>query len=632
MTANNFVNISGGDVQGFIQENHGTVNQYFISQVSELISGQASATEQSFTQAEYRQRKVLLSKVKEYWIEGVLEKSLHTKAMIELGLEKRPDAIERPFIGFGELPAESRQILPTGTGATEVFNQMGEGRTLLILGEPGAGKTITLLKLAQSLIARAEGDFGRLIPIVFNLSSWGSERQTTIADWLMEELFSKYKVSKALGKTWIKDQQLLLLLDGLDEVKASRREACTEAINQFMQKHGQTEIVVCSRITDYEALSNRLQLRGAIYIRSLIPEQINQYLDAAGERLGAVRTLLQEDTVLQEFARSPLILSVMTLAYQDKKIEELPRSGSLAERRHHLFDAYVERMFQRQGYRQKYPKMQVTHWLIWLAQRMSQSSQTVFFIEKLQPVWLLTLVQKRLYRLGTCLMGLLMGLLIGSLMESLMGSLVQQPEGLIIGGLIGGLGVGLPLDRSMTEIKTVETLKWSWQEAMKFSITGLLSGLPLAVTVGVFLSQPKLVAPYWLISGLILGLLGGLRGPEIETKTSPNQGIWNSVRNACALGFIGAALGAMIGRFFNPSWLGLGLLFGLIFGLVFGGGKACLQHFTLRLILWVRGFIPWNYAQFLDYATERIFLQKVGGGYVFVHRTLLEHFAQMERV
>ncbi len=72
------------------------------------------------------------------------------------------------------------------------------------------------------------------------------------------------------------------------------------------------------------------------------------------------------------------------------------------------------------------------------------------------------------------------------------------------------------------------------------------------------------------------------------------------------------------------------LSIGLILGLIEGGGKACIQHFTLRLILYHNGFIPWNYAHFLDYAVERIFLQKVGGGYIFIHRLLLEHFAQME--
>ena len=41
--------------------------------------------------------------------------------------------------------------------------------------------------------------------------------------------------------------------------------------------------------------------------------------------------------------------------------------------------------------------------------------------------------------------------------------------------------------------------------------------------------------------------------------------------------------------------------------------------------------MPWNYARFLDYAAEELnFLQKVGGGYIFVHRYLLEYFAAME--
>ena len=39
------------------------------------------------------------------------------------------------------------------------------------------------------------------------------------------------------------------------------------------------------------------------------------------------------------------------------------------------------------------------------------------------------------------------------------------------------------------------------------------------------------------------------------------------------------------------------------------------------------GSIPWNYVKFLDYAAERILLRKVGGGYTFIHRMLLEYFA-----
>ena len=39
--------------------------------------------------------------------------------------------------------------------------------------------------------------------------------------------------------------------------------------------------------------------------------------------------------------------------------------------------------------------------------------------------------------------------------------------------------------------------------------------------------------------------------------------------------------------------------------------------------------MPWNYAAFLDYAAGRVFLRKVGGGYIFVHRMLLEYFAAL---
>jgi len=40
--------------------------------------------------------------------------------------------------------------------------------------------------------------------------------------------------------------------------------------------------------------------------------------------------------------------------------------------------------------------------------------------------------------------------------------------------------------------------------------------------------------------------------------------------------------------------------------------------------------MPLHYSAFLDYCAERIFLRKVGGGYIFVHRLLMEYFASLE--
>lgn len=49
-------------------------------------------------------------------------------------------------------------------------------------------------------------------------------------------------------------------------------------------------------------------------------------------------------------------------------------------------------------------------------------------------------------------------------------------------------------------------------------------------------------------------------------------------------------------------------------------------YFALRFMLFRMGHIPWNHARFLDYASDRLFLQKVGGGYIFIHHMLLVHF------
>ena len=100
------------------------------------------------------------------------------------------------------------------------------------------------------------------------------------------------------------------------------------------------------------------------------------------------------------------------------------------------------------------------------------------------------------------------------------------------------------------------------------------------------------------------------------------------MRNASLSGLGGWLLFGLHGGLFYG--LEGGLFYGLFFGLVSGlrfGGRACLQHLALRLVLWRRNFAPLHYIRFLDHATARSFLRRVGGGYVFVHRMLLEHFA-----
>ena len=591
----------------------------------------------SLTKSEYEQRQIVLGKVKQFWIEGFLKPSLQGTAAMSLDLKARPEAIADLTQGIEALSVEldaSYEELRT----TRTYEEIGQGRTLLILGEPGAGKTIALLQLAQRLIERSEQNLSLPLPVVFNLSSWAKNRKP-IFDWLLDELREKYQVPKSLSKPWIEQQQLILLLDGLDEVNEDHRNNCVRALNEFISLFPHAEVAVCSRVRDYEALTERLQLSSALCLQPLSSEQVYQFLDSVGGSLAGLKALLKRDAELEQFAQTPLILNIMSSAYQGRSIEELITQLRSSDRHKHVFDTYIDRRLQR-GAVSEYDKKDVLQWLSWLAKRMVQEKQTVFLIEKMQPTWLQNRSEERAYRIRNFMIGVLIfrlcvGLSVG-LTEGLMSSV-----GLSI-GLIAGLIAGLS-----KEISPLEQLNWSWQRAKsrlgREFFTGFSYGLIVVLIFRLIsgqLASGNLISGliFGLIFGLVFGLSSGLGGTEIEQRAVPNQGIQSSRKNCLIVGlgtglifglFYGLKVGLRDGLFYG---LIFGLFYGLIAGLVLGlkyGGVACIQHFNLRQMLHQKGCIPWNYAKFLDFASDRLLMKKVGGGYVFFHRMLLEHFAQM---
>src|SRR5689334_319560 len=86
-----------------------------------------------------RNRQAMLKLVYDIWVKGVLEQSLHGVAVIELGLESRPDAIDHLWDIVVQIPEQPSRKLQPGTTIVQVFDETN--RSLLILGEPGSGKT-----------------------------------------------------------------------------------------------------------------------------------------------------------------------------------------------------------------------------------------------------------------------------------------------------------------------------------------------------------------------------------------------------------------------------------------------------------------------------------------------------------
>ena len=714
-----------------------------------------------------RNRQAMLKLVKNIWVKGVLEQSLYNEVLLDLGMEERPEAVKRPWAMILEVPEQASRRLPQGTKIVHVFDEMNH--SLLILGEPGSGKTTMLLELARDMIARAEQDETEPIPVVFNLSAWADKRHP-INQWLVDELRTKYNIPKPVAQAWVEDDALLLLLDGLDEVRQDQRDECVSALNQFQENRKVlAPLAICSRTTEYATMANKLKLQGAVVLQPLTAEQIDAFFARAGDKLLAVHELLQHDTILRALTQSPLMLSITSVAYQHQSIAEIQPLDSVELCRKHLFDTYIDRILKRKAKTaiDLYPRTQTLRWLSRLARCMLHHSQTVFLIERLQPSWLQA-IDREVFPIYAIMLlwgpiyGLVVGLLLGlgnGLVEVLIFGQISGQISWLSSGLINWLTYGLMvgtlaglldgLSGGFREIRSSQQSNWPWQRLKSSLYSACFWGLSGGLIVGlggerihrlIFWLIDKPIS--WLIDRLILaiffGLLGGLVGgfrqiKPVERASRPRKqlrrnlvsglqfgliltlilgliygfryglsgrlldGLMFGLRMSLTFGLLFGLVGLMFGLLFEPDtgldrlnsggtqtpnhnirlaaqhallaglmvlifasilrlsiapsdgliaerndWMSLrfghGLLHigldlvaigGVFVGLI-GGGDIVVKHWIVRFALYLRGYAPWNYARFLDYCADRIFLRKVGGGYIFIHRLLLEHFAALD--
>jgi DNA polymerase III delta prime subunit len=565
--------------------------------------------QQPFTLTE-KQRKQnrtrMLDRVQAIWINGVLEPSMQGAAQIILELQNKPNAIVTPLWHVLREFDTTGQLSSTDVSIVQVYDHAnGE---VLILGEPGAGKTTLLLELSRDLLKRARQDEAHPIPVIFPLSSWTARRQP-LTEWLASELQIRYQVPLSLASSWIEKDEVLPLLDGLDEVTAPHRVECVEAINTYRRAHGLLPTVVCSRKIDYLTLSARLLLRTAVVVQPLTPEQVTSYLASGGERLEVLRQTLREDADLRELASTPLMLNVLTVAYQGVPRKEVAVTGSFEMKQEQVFASYVQRMLTRRTPNTRYTPQQTMHWLSWLAQQMKRHNQMEFYIERMQPDWLPKiqlgwLSYSTFVRLGVVLIsGLVFGLIYGLLDELAFGLPskllsnfnIAQVNGLrdgLLGGLIFGLLFGLT-SRVKTEIKPAEVIVWSWGGVRRRSglikgcigglIMGSINGLRFAVFIGLsygVISGLIYGLVFGLIYGLIFGLIVGfvsLLPRRVFDKHPPimaRQGKLGFARKSILIGLIvGPIVGPILGvALYNDSVaiVGYGLAAGLVVALVVG--------------------------------------------------------------
>ncbi|MBK7449662.1 MAG: SUMF1/EgtB/PvdO family nonheme iron enzyme [Anaerolineales bacterium] len=233
---------------------------------------------------------------------------------------------------------------------------------VIVLGDPGAGKT-TFVKYLAVRLARGEGaDMGLkdYLPILLPLAAFANALQnkdTRLDDFIAEyfsAIGSDLPIGPMLGEA-LKAGRALILLDGLDEVRdLNLRNTVVERVVDFytFHRHQGNKFVLTSRVIGYRAVRPSAENLAECTIVDFDDDEIEGFVtrwtsalekqaqghtsvaqaDAEADRRELLDAINHNPGVRQ-LASTPLLLTILAL---------MKRQGvTLPERRVQLYDQYV---------------------------------------------------------------------------------------------------------------------------------------------------------------------------------------------------------------------------------------------------------------------------------------------------
>jgi hypothetical protein len=228
-------------------------------------------------------------------------------------------------------------------------------RRVVVLGEPGGGKTVLALLLTLELVKRRRPDDP--VPVLLRLSTWDPTKMH-LDSWLAAQLGEDYPalVSGEYGqdvpKQLIENELILPILDGLDELPESLRAA---AIAELAQIRPEAPLVLTSRSQEYEnaiAASGTLAHAAVVELESVETTEAIRYLQAAtappADRWKQVANHLHAAPTgaLAAALSTPLMVTLARPIYtsRDRDPSELvgiAQNGGQAAVERHLLDALI---------------------------------------------------------------------------------------------------------------------------------------------------------------------------------------------------------------------------------------------------------------------------------------------------
>ena len=482
-------------------------------------------------------------------------------------------------VGFGRVvDLEDGSVnCPWGTGSTSTiydrYRSIPGGR-LVIIGEPGSGKTLMAVALVLEMLTQGEHAHpAASVPVPISVSGWNGEQD--LGPWLVDRLVEGFRLSRLMARELVEGDYLLPVLDGLDETDPSPQEE--DAISRMILKKLRSSpsanlgmrprpIVMTCRSDFYLGLPGPDRLKKAVVVEAhdIGRDAIQEYLqlqfksDPAHDPFKSkpfAAAISQQDSCLVTTLGRPWKLSLAVTALRGGMVQPymLARFKSEKNLSRYLIRAFIPATVsihprnrgwwrrrarsvtsRRPRSRRTYRAAEVHRWLVTLAGADGDTRPLAQQI-RVQDLWLLGGINRT--RFFHTMAAVVAGLLLAALAAELVGG----TPGYVVTASTAAVALCFAFWAGLTR-----------------------NPQPRRLSLGQFLTVRGLPRTFFVAAVAALGAWGGLI--DGGRATAMTSGIGATLAAITLVGLVGGIVRAV-----SPQHI---LLYDFIFGAIFGLGVS----------------------------------------------------------
>ena len=214
-----------------------------------------------------------------------------------------------------------RPLLPdvseTRVDGLEAVNRFDK---LIVLGRPGVGKTTFLKYLAMQC---SLGEFqAQRVPIFISIKDFAEmPARSGLLDYINQQIAGYSNSPMRLADLLLQNGRMLILLDGLDEVREQDNKWVVQEVQRFSMQYPLNQFVMTCRIATHEYIFEKFtEVEVADFNQEQVATFVHHWFASKKPDLGdwVIEKLRSPDNrPLRELATNPLLLTLLCLIFED---------------------------------------------------------------------------------------------------------------------------------------------------------------------------------------------------------------------------------------------------------------------------------------------------------------------------